>query len=154
MAIRKKLFTTVLVRTDTSGRFYLHPLSENETRYDSDELNAPHVDKINAAFNIDGRLNTPMELMEVPHEPHHSPEGEACDHACICGDSKTIESTYKFIFMTKTLEDDDNPDLLLSFPESPMQEYVSHLAYNKANGITLESFFVDADDDWNPVVAF
>ena len=152
MAIRKKLFVTVLEKTDASVRFYPYPLSENETVYDTDEENAPHVDRVLAAFNIDSLLNTPAEMMEVPHEPHHSPEGEACDYDCICGDSKTIESTYKFICMTKTLEDDDNPNLLLSFPESPMQEYVNHLAYNKENGITLESFFVDADDDWNPAV--
>jgi len=151
LAIRKKLFVTVLTKQDPNTRFYVYPLSENEPSYETDVENAPHVDKVLAAFNIDSTLNTPAELMEVPHEPHHSSDGEPCDHACICGDSSTVETTDKFITMIKTLEDDDDPSLLLSFRDEPMEEYLRHLAYNEENNITLESFFVDADDDWNPI---
>jgi hypothetical protein len=150
MAKNKKLFVTKLVRKNSETPFYHEVVSKDFQRFYTDEENAPQVDTMFKIFNIDADRMTTQELLEA-NEAHHHDDGTPCEEICICGPMTGMRKDSAYFNLVKTIEDTENSNLLLSFPQTDLPEYIEHLEYNKQNDISIDEFFVDADDNWDPI---
>ena len=161
MAQHKKLFITKLVKKNHRIPFFHQVFEKDFQRFYSHDENEQQVESIFRMYNI--AEMTPQKLLETK-EAHVHDNGTPCESVCLCGpmtglyaDPTTIDGepfsdgSCTFFNLVKTIEDTEDANILLSLNEHNFPEYAEHLKYNKQHNISIEEFFVDADDHWNPI---
>ncbi len=156
MAKLKKLYVSKLVKKDCEIPFYHEIVEKDFQRFFTEEENNPQVQALYRMYNIDPSMMSPIGLLSSG-EDHHHDDGTPCEDVCICGpmlghhsENNTGTNT-TYYNLIKTIEDTENANVLLSFPKTDFPEYTEHLKYNKQHGISIEEFFIDADNNWDPI---